>query len=90
MNIYLKDAIAGDRFVDPRTGTGWNVLWNRDGYVKMVSDTKVMHEGHPPVDMVVTLTNRGGHPTYDESLTHGQALSNIIGGGLTGTVISTS
>lgn len=84
MNIYLKDAIAGDRFVDPRTGTGWNVLWNHGGYVKMVSDAGVMHEGYPPAGFVVAITNR------DESLTHGQALSNVIGGGLTGTVVSTS
>lgn len=81
MNIYLVNAIAGDRFVDPRTGMGWNVLANHAGYVKLVSDANVMHQGYPPVDMTVVLTNR------DESLTHGRAVSNVLDG-LPGTQIT--
>lgn len=79
VNIFLVNAIAGDRFV---SGTGWTVLSNHDGWLKLVSDDGATHEGRPDPGMTVTLTNR------DDSLDHASAIANVMSVGLNPRVVS--
>lgn len=82
MTIYLINAIAGDRFVDQSTGAGWTVLSNHNGYITMVNDDGIKHQGTPPADMTVSLTNR------DDSLDQAGAIANVMNGGLNPRVVS--
>lgn len=82
VTIYLINAIAGDRFVDQNTNTGWTVLSNHGGVITMVSDDGTKHQGTPPADMTVDLTNR------DDGLDMRSAIGNIQAAGLNPRVVS--
>lgn len=81
MRIPLIQTIPGDRFIGG-TGIAWTVLANDGVSVTVVSAGREPYMNAPPADYFVDVTNR------DESLTLGDALSNLSAAGVTGKVIA--